>query len=399
MSPHRSAGPQVIQGRFPGGRPTIVQPKPATAQRQVAAHVQEAIHRGAPAFYRHVAQRKAAQEARRQASTAQRFQSGTATPLPTTFHFAPSIGAPMPPPVQRKMEDFFGADFSDVRVHVHVGPQAQQIGALAFTRGSDLYFAPGQYMPHHSHGQRLLGHELAHVVQQRAGRVRNPFGGGVAVVQDPWLEAEAERMGARAAQMYAQVDKPKERKSRAGANSVGQKKGDVKKGFGFVDNRPEIIEMRGHNVGIQRMPAKFVARGQPGNASGGAAPAGPLSWFTISAGILPGPPITDSQLHALVNLIISRNLEPYYIQDTTLMIPPGKTKKAFFAVAFNGWVITVVLDSHGIASPGDTWIPGMHPTNPFARASKQTATDIWNNSWNAPVGTLPPLNRYPELMI
>ncbi len=103
----------------------------------------------------------------------------------------------MPPAVQRKIEALFGADFSDVRIHV--GPQAQQIGALAFTRGRDLYFAPGQYMPHHSHGQRLLGHELAHVVQQRSNRVRNPFGSGVAVVQDPWLEAEADRMGMRIA--------------------------------------------------------------------------------------------------------------------------------------------------------------------------------------------------------
>ena len=36
-------------------------------------------------------------------------------------------------------------------------------------------------------------------MQQRAGRVRNPLGSGVAVVQDPALEAEAERMGLRAA--------------------------------------------------------------------------------------------------------------------------------------------------------------------------------------------------------
>jgi hypothetical protein len=94
------------------------------------------------------------------------------------------------------MEEFFGTSFADVRVHV--GPQAASIGALAFTMGSDLYFAPGQYDPHGAHGQRLLAHELTHVVQQRAGRVRNPLGGGVAVVQDPALEAEAERMGTRA---------------------------------------------------------------------------------------------------------------------------------------------------------------------------------------------------------
>ena len=44
-----------------------------------------------------------------------------------------------------------------------------------------------------------LGHELAHVVQQRQGRVRAPNGTGIAVVQDHALEAEADRLGQRAA--------------------------------------------------------------------------------------------------------------------------------------------------------------------------------------------------------
>ena len=117
---------------------------------------------------------------------------------PALLDLRPSAaGRPLPEAVQRKMESFFGADFSDVRVHV--GQEAASIGALAFTCGSNLYFAPGQYEPGTPHGQRLLGHELAHVLQQRAGRVRNPFGAGVAVVQDLGLEAEAERMGVRVA--------------------------------------------------------------------------------------------------------------------------------------------------------------------------------------------------------
>jgi GNAT superfamily N-acetyltransferase len=104
-----------------------------------------------------------------------------------------SGGWPLPRDVQAKMEAALGANFSDVRVHV--GPEASAIGAIAFTWGSDVHFAPGQYNPHTPHGQFLLGHELTHVVQQRAGRVANPFGSGVAVVQDQALEAEADRLG------------------------------------------------------------------------------------------------------------------------------------------------------------------------------------------------------------
>ena len=106
-------------------------------------------------------------------------------------------GQRLPAAVQRKMEAALGASFADVRIHV--GREAADLGARAFTVGRRIFFAPGEYQPRTHHGQRLLGHELTHVVQQRAGRVRNPFGGGLAVVQDPGLEAEAERMGLRAA--------------------------------------------------------------------------------------------------------------------------------------------------------------------------------------------------------
>lgn len=117
-----------------------------------------------------------------------------------------SGGLPLPSDVRTKMETAFGSDFSDVRVHI--GHDVSSIGAIAYTWGTNIHFAPGQYNPHTIQGQKLLGHELWHVVQQRSGRVRNPFGGGVAVVQDHALEAEADRMGIKAA--MTQVVRKKE---------------------------------------------------------------------------------------------------------------------------------------------------------------------------------------------
>lgn len=122
---------------------------------------------------------------------------GDAFALPPSFTLPSGRGQPLPDAVRGKMERFFGTDFSSVRVHV--GPEAPAIGALAFTVGDTIVFAPGQYDPTSPRGQQVLGHELAHVVQQRAGRVRNPFGSGLAVVQDHALEAEADRLGMRAA--------------------------------------------------------------------------------------------------------------------------------------------------------------------------------------------------------
>jgi hypothetical protein len=104
-------------------------------------------------------------------------------------------GRPLPDGVRSKMEAALGADFS--RVRAHEGPQAARLGAIAFTLGADIYFAPGRYQPETLQGQQVLGHERAHALQQRAGRVRNPLGAGMAVVQDRMLEAD--RLGQRAA--------------------------------------------------------------------------------------------------------------------------------------------------------------------------------------------------------
>lgn len=81
---------------------------------------------------------------------------------------APSGGGqPLEPGVRIDMERAFGADFSAVRIHE--GDQAPAVGALAYTQGADIHFAPGQYAPAADAGRNLLGHELAHVVQQAEG--------------------------------------------------------------------------------------------------------------------------------------------------------------------------------------------------------------------------------------
>jgi hypothetical protein len=65
---------------------------------------------------------------------------------------------------------FSGADLQGIRVHhdAQAATQARVQRALAYTVGSDIYFAAGRYQPHTREGQRLLFHEIAHVRQQRA---------------------------------------------------------------------------------------------------------------------------------------------------------------------------------------------------------------------------------------
>src|SRR5262245_22025869 len=54
-------------------------------------------------------------------------------------------GSPLAPDVRTRMEAAFGTSFASVRVHQD--PYAETIGAAAFTRGNDLFFAPGQFDP------------------------------------------------------------------------------------------------------------------------------------------------------------------------------------------------------------------------------------------------------------
>lgn len=61
----------------------------------------------------------------------------------------------------------FGADFSSVRLHRDSLPDAA--GAVAFTKGEDVHISPSIGPLSSEHAQGLLVHELAHVVQQRAG--------------------------------------------------------------------------------------------------------------------------------------------------------------------------------------------------------------------------------------
>lgn|GEM_PF-4085192 len=126
------------------------------------------------------------------------------------------------PPVQRKknrtglpdtlkagIESLSGMSMDAVQVHYN-SSQPAQLQAHAYAQGTDIHLAPGQ--------ERNLPHEAWHVVQQAQGRV-SPTAQtqGVALNDEATLEAEADRMGARAASSRLEDDaQPAQRVASAG---------------------------------------------------------------------------------------------------------------------------------------------------------------------------------------
>jgi Domain of unknown function (DUF4157) len=162
---------------------------------------------------------------------AQRKESGDDGERESTVLSSAGSGNAMPADVQAKMELAQSADF---------------IGALAYTQGNDIRFAPGQYDPGSECGRELLGDALTHVVQRSQGGVN-------AAKQAKGLGVKAYNSAASPVQMRAhQINRApaadKSTSGRGGARAKGRSAsdfasleaivndiaGNVKKG-GFAD--------------------------------------------------------------------------------------------------------------------------------------------------------------------
>ncbi len=161
---------------------------------------------------------------------------------PSPVHEVPPIvhevlhspGQPLDAQTRSFMEPRFGHDFSGVRVHtdVRAGESAQAVNALAYTVGQDVVFGAGHYPPHTNVGQRLVAHELTHVVQQSqitalagaATLLGNPADASedeAARVADRVLESQSINAGTREGFSYDLIQ-DKEPADASGSRPVGR---------------------------------------------------------------------------------------------------------------------------------------------------------------------------------
>lgn len=83
-------------------------------------------------------------------------------------------GNPLPDHTKSFMENRFGYDFSDVKIHTgnDAVNMSRDLNAKAFTIGRDIYFNQGNFSPDTSDGKQLLAHELTHTLQQGGSGIK-----------------------------------------------------------------------------------------------------------------------------------------------------------------------------------------------------------------------------------
>jgi Domain of unknown function (DUF4157) len=95
----------------------------------------------------------------------------------STIATANGSGHTLDPAARERLAAHVGDDLGDVRVHTDTTADAlaRSVSARAFTTGTDVYFAAGEYRPGTRDGDSLLAHELTHVTQQRGAPSSGPL--------------------------------------------------------------------------------------------------------------------------------------------------------------------------------------------------------------------------------
>ncbi|WP_020588531.1 DUF4157 domain-containing protein [Desulfobacter curvatus] len=104
----------------------------------------------------------------------------------------------LPKGLQENIENSFGQDFTTVNIQKN-SQAAVDLNARAFAQGETVHFAPGEFSSNSKKGKNLIGHEFAHVVQQRSGVVKpTVMRTGLILNDDKELEREADIFGEKA---------------------------------------------------------------------------------------------------------------------------------------------------------------------------------------------------------
>ena len=226
-----------------------------------------------------------------------------------------SGGSKLPGAVRAKMEPKLGADLSDVQVHTG-GESAQAasgLGARAFTVGNDVHFGAGEFAPGSKEGDRLLAHELTHVVQGKKSGVQRKadehgggaggaeHGGGEVSHPDEPAEKEADAVADGVTDQLHGGDDKKDAKGKDKNKKDKNKNADDAHGGGADAHGADAHGGDAHGGGAHAGGADAAHAGGAGGARGAAAEApaekpAPISAKFVGVGrkIFRKPPSSSS---------------------------------------------------------------------------------------------------------
>jgi len=180
------------------------------------------------------------------------------------------------------MEPRFGHDFSQVRVHTDTmaAESARAVNAAAYTVGQDIVFGSGYYSPGAGDGQRLLAHELTHVVQQ---------GGAGMVLQRATLSDfnDTDPLHESSKLTDAQIESTNEYKAYMNSSLVWQWKDHVTRAEALLACRLMLRHMRAGNAAIWSSDGRVFmnqSRSQLGTLTKTQGAVGSLEWVRFDTG-------------------------------------------------------------------------------------------------------------------
>lgn len=171
VSPAVSRVQRAGAGSTMSGLPLFLQPELAISQpgdpseREADRVADQVMRMPDPGIQRQCA----ACEEEEELTVSRKAQGAIGGEAPRSVHSTlRSPGQPLSASARAFFEPRFGQDLRHVRVHTggEAKQSAREINALAYTVGSHVVFGAGRYAPGTPDGQRLLAHELTHVLQQ-----------------------------------------------------------------------------------------------------------------------------------------------------------------------------------------------------------------------------------------
>jgi hypothetical protein len=262
--------------------------------------------------------------------------SGQTTASPLVNDVLGSSGQPLDTATRAFMEPRFGYDFSAVRVHSGAVAEqsAREVNANAYTVGHNIVFAAGRFTPQTHEGQRLIAHELTHVVQQSGSNGSHTLAAPVGISRQSagtMTDDDKRKFVRDTTEYFTQAAKQYE----ISEVDAARFERVINTWYELLANQEALIKELGGDSTLT-----FDLRAAYTDA---------IRALMKRAALKLKRPETDLYRENSGRIPVWAWLQPHHMEpNISTPIPEGRSSDAFNEVAFkvNGWDVTIKPDAH-----------------------------------------------------